>query len=148
MRLQLALNVSDIDAAVAYYSRLFGTEPHKRRPGYANFAIDDPALKLVLFETENAQQHLNHIGVEVLDPAEMPTIKDRLAENGILSRVQNQSTCCHATQDKLWSDGPDGLDWEWYNITDDQPAVRASGDTCCVRDEKPAAQPRVDVCCA
>ncbi|MDW3205550.1 MAG: ArsI/CadI family heavy metal resistance metalloenzyme [Alphaproteobacteria bacterium] len=131
MRLQLALNVSDIDAAVAYYSRLFGTEPHKRRPGYANFAIDDPALKLVLFEAADAPEHLNHIGVEVLDPADMPVVRERLSGNGILNRVVDQSTCCHATQDKLWSDGPDGLNWEWYIITDDQPMARPNDKTCC-----------------
>ncbi|WP_421884192.1 ArsI/CadI family heavy metal resistance metalloenzyme [Pacificispira sp.] len=147
MRLQLALNVSDIDAAVAYYSRLFATAPHKRRPGYANFAIDDPALKLVLFEVPGAQEHLNHIGVEVLDPGQMPGIQKRLADNDILARVVDQSTCCHATQDKLWSDGPDGLNWEWYTITDDAPQARPNDDTCCASDAEPARQTPGNVCC-
>ncbi len=133
MRLQLALNVPDIDAAVDYYTRLFATEPHKRRPGYANFAIKEPALKLVLFENADADEHLNHIGVEVTDSARLAPIKDRLSQNGVLSRVDEQTTCCHATQDKLWSDGPDGLSWEWYHITDDNPGSRQGdhGTICC-----------------
>lgn len=147
MRLQLALNVSNMDAAIEYYSRLFGTRPHKRRPGYANFAIDDPALKLVLFEVPDAKEHLNHIGVEVLDPDQMPTVRARLSDAGVLTRVVDQSTCCHATQDKLWSDGPDGLNWEWYTITDDAPKARPNDATCCVSNAEPDRQTPGDACC-
>ena len=121
MRLQLALNVRDLDEAVAYYSKMFGVEPHKRRPGYANFAIDAPPLKLVLFENPRATERLNHLGVEVFDDAEVATAMRRLDAAGILADVERETTCCHATQDKVWSHEPDGLRWEWYRITDDDP---------------------------
>ena len=129
MRLQLALNVKDLDRAVDYYSRLFGARPHKRRPGYANFAIDDPALKLVLFENPNAAQRINHLGVEAQTQAELDDAIDRLSAAGIAGRREDDTTCCHATQNKIWSSEPDGLDWEWYRITDDAPATIASH--CC-----------------
>lgn len=134
MRLQLALNVHDIDEAVAYYAKLFGQAPHKRRPGYANFAIDAPPLKLVLFEAPEAAERLNHLGVELLDVADVAATERRLAGVGILDEVQRDTTCCHAVQDKLWSREPQGLRWEWYRITDDDPdpARQTLGTTCCV----------------
>ena len=141
MRIQLALNVKDLDKAVDFYSRLFGAEPHKRRPGYANFAIEDPALKLVLFENPNAGERLNHLGVEVFDSDEVEDAARRLGDAGILTEVQRDETCCHATQDKVWSNEPQGLRWEWYRITDDAPASQASAPAsrCC--------DTRADVCC-
>ena len=133
MRLQLALNVRDLEEAVAYYSKLFDTEPHKQREGYANFAIEQPPLKLVLFENPNAQQRLNHLGVEVFDGGEIDTASERLLRAGVLEEVQREETCCHATQDKLWSIEPQGLRWEWYRITDDNPqqTAEAQGSRCC-----------------
>ena len=138
MRLQLALNVPDLEAAVDYYSRLFDTAPHKRRPGYANFAIDEPPLKLVLFENPEASERLNHIGVELLEPAALAPTQERLEQSGVLSRVEGETVCCHARQRKIWSEAPDGLSWEWYFITDDEPAAAAAAE------DKPAR----DVCCA
>ena len=123
MRLQLALNVKDLERSVDYYSRLFGVDPHKRRPGYANFVIDDPALKLVLFENHNADERINHLGVEAGTQAELDTAMERLSAAGIAGRVEEETTCCHATQNKVWSTEPDGLAWEWYRITDDAPAL-------------------------
>lgn len=133
MRLQLALNVRDIDEAVAFYGKLFDAEPHKRRPGYANFAIASPPLKLALFENPEAAERLNHLGVEVFEPAEIRAQSRRLAEAGILDDVEPETTCCHATQDKIWSHEPQGLSWEWYRITDDNPdpARDALGTACC-----------------
>ena len=133
MRLQLALNVRNLDEAVDYYGKLFGAEPHKRRPGYANFAIEHPPLKLVLFENEQAAERLNHLGVEVFDDAQVNDAAKRFAEAGILNEVQRDETCCHATQDKAWSHEPQGLRWEWYRITDDNPEARrkAEGTVCC-----------------
>lgn len=125
MRLQLALNVRDIDEAVAFYGKLFGAEPHKRRPGYANFAIQEPPLKLVLFENPEAEQRLNHLGVEVLAAEGLAEAHQRLEYRGILEEVELETTCCHATQDKVWSREPQGLRWEWYRITDDEPAGQA-----------------------
>ena len=121
MRLQLALNVRDIDEAVDYYGKLFGATPHKRRPGYANFAIDEPPLKLVLFEKPEAEDRLNHLGVEVFDNALVRQAGDRLAEADILTSMEEETVCCHATQTKVWSHEPQGLRWEWYVVTDDTP---------------------------
>ena len=121
MRLQLALNVRDIDEAVDYYGKLFGATPHKRRPGYANFAIDEPPLKLVLFEKPDAQERLNHLGVEVFDGALVRQAGDRLEAADILTKVEEETVCCHATQTKVWSHEPQGLRWEWYVVTDDAP---------------------------
>ena len=134
MRIQLALNVRDIDEAVEFYGKLFGAEPHKRRPGYANFAIAEPPLKLALFENPDASERLNHLGVEILDPDEIGGQAERLTEAGILDKVEQDTTCCHATQDKLWSKEPQGLSWEWYRITDDTPDAGSDslGKTCCL----------------
>jgi catechol 2,3-dioxygenase-like lactoylglutathione lyase family enzyme len=117
----LALNVRDIDEAVAYYSKLFHAEPHKRRPGYANFALDAPPLKLVLFENPNAKERINHLGVEVFEATQIAETHERLVEAGVLDEVETDTLCCHATQDKLWSHEPQGLRWEWYQILDDDP---------------------------
>ena len=112
MRLQLALNVRDLDRAVDYYSRLFDAVPHKRRAGYANFVIDRPPLKLVLFENAGAAEHLNHLGVEVLEASELDSAARRLREKGLNASELAAETCCHATQDKIWSIAPDGEAWE------------------------------------
>ena len=130
MRLQLALNVKDLELAVDYYSRLFGAKPHKRRPGYANFAIDDPALKLVLFENPDASERINHLGVETNSQDELDGAIERLTDAGIAGQREDNTTCCHATQNKIWSSEPDGIDWEWYRITDDAPAA-APKSACC-----------------
>ncbi len=121
MRLQLALNVRDINEAVDYYGKLFNVAPHKRRPGYANFAIDEPPLKLVLFENPDAPERLNHLGVEVFDDEKVMEASERLGEAGILGKLEKETVCCHATQNKVWSHEPQGLRWEWYKITDDTP---------------------------
>src|SRR5690242_21826084 len=108
-RVQLALNVNDIDQAVAFYSKLFDTEPAKRRPGYANFAIVEPPLKLVLLENPGRGGSLNHLGVEVEDVAAVDAIQTRLSADGLSSVDERGTTCCYATQDKFWvEDTPDG----------------------------------------
>ncbi len=133
MRLQLALNVRDIDEATAYYTKLFATPPHKRRPGYANFEVEQPPLKLVLFENPGARERLNHLGVEVMDAETLSAAHDRLDRDRILDEVEQSNTCCHATQDKAWSHEPQGLRWEWYRITDDAPDEELDSPvaTCC-----------------
>ncbi len=144
MRLQLALNVRDLDEAVDYYQKLFGVAPHKRRDGYANFSIETPPLKLVLFEDPEASERLNHLGVEVFSEAEIGVAVDRWAEAGIINAARGEETCCHATQDKVWSHEPQGLRWEWYRITDDAPQApiigAQAGGRCC-------GSP-VDLCCS
>ena len=120
-RVQLALSVSDVDAAVDFYSRLFGAEPHKRRPGYANFALESPPLKLVLIEDAAGAGGLNHLGVEVADSAEVSDAQRRVTEAGLNARPELDVVCCHAQQDKVWVTDPDGAGWEFYTITDDNP---------------------------
>jgi catechol 2,3-dioxygenase-like lactoylglutathione lyase family enzyme len=119
MRVQLALNVSDLDVAVAFYSRLFGTAPAKRRPGYANFAIDEPPLKLVLVEGHGPPGSLNHLGVEVEDAAAVTAAGSRLADAGLATAPEDDVECCYARQDKVWVDGPDGEPWEVYTVLAD-----------------------------
>ncbi len=138
-RVQLALNVSDIDEAVEFYSKLFGTGPAKRQPGYANFAIADPPLKLVLVEDETARGHgivgaLNHLGVEVETTDEVVAAAGRLNDEGLATEIQDQTTCCFAVQDKVWVNDPDGAPWEVYTVLGDAPAESGiAGDgTCCI----------------
>jgi len=125
-RVQLALNVTDIDAAVDFYSKLFGAEPAKRRPGYANFAIAEPPLKLVLIENPaerggGAVGALNHLGVEVETPEEVQAATGRLLFQGLDPDVQESTTCCYAIQDKAWVNDPDGAPWEVYTVLADAP---------------------------
>ncbi len=129
MRLQLALNVSNLDQAVSYYSRLFGARPHKLRPGYANFALDEPPLKLVLFENPGASERINHLGVEAFDKPDLDKAIERIESNGLAVTARTTGVCCHAEQDKIWSAGPDGERWEWYQIVDDTPKPQRAA--CC-----------------
>jgi len=124
-RVQLAINVTDLDEAIGFYSKLFGVEPAKVRPGYANFAVDDPALKLVLIEAAEGGT-LNHLGVEVSSTAEVADASRRLGGQG-LPTLREQGACCYAEQDKVWVTDPDGARWEVYTVLADAPQVRA----CC-----------------
>ena len=138
-RIQLALNVSNVDAAVAFYEKLFGTPPAKRRPGYANFAIAEPPLKLVLIEDPARPGTLNHLGVEVFSTEEVSAAQGRLAEAGLAPRPEMGTTCCYAVQDKVWVHDPDGAPWEVYTVLADAPvgphAVPAKeGAECCATD--------------
>ncbi len=127
-RVQLALNVSDLDAAVGFYSKLFGTGPAKREPGYANFAIADPPLKLVLFEGQGQGGKLNHLGVEVETAAEVAEARARLTAEGLATTSQQGVECCYALQDKVWADDPDGAPWEVYTVLADS---QVGTDCCC-----------------
>jgi catechol 2,3-dioxygenase-like lactoylglutathione lyase family enzyme len=124
-RVQLALNVSDLDAAVEFYSKLFATEPAKLRPGYANFAIADPPLKLVLFEGAGEPGSLNHLGVEVESTDEVRATHARLTTTDLETTTQDNVTCCFAVQDKVWVDGPDNRPWEIYTVLADAPDTPA-----------------------
>jgi predicted enzyme related to lactoylglutathione lyase len=146
-RVQLALNVPDIDDAIAFYSKLFATEPNKVKPGYANFAIADPPLKLVLFEKAGADSRLNHLGVEVMSADEVGAHQARLKDNGVES-VSENGACCFAQQEKIWIDGPDGA-WEIYTVLSDvnefgkaSAHVEGEDSLCCV--SVPEAEAR---CC-
>jgi catechol 2,3-dioxygenase-like lactoylglutathione lyase family enzyme len=138
-RVQFALNVSNLDEAIAFYSKLFGTEPAKLRPGYANFAIANPPLKLVLMEDATARGHgvggaLNHLGIEVETTDEVAAATGRLTDEGLKTEVQEQTTCCFAVQDKVWVNDPDGAPWEVYTVLGDAPVESGiAGDgTCCI----------------
>jgi catechol 2,3-dioxygenase-like lactoylglutathione lyase family enzyme len=134
-RIQLALNVDDIEEATAFYTKLFGAEPAKIRPGYANFAIADPPLKLILFQAPGKGGTINHLGVEVGSPEEVAAVGVRLAESGLGTRPEDNVSCCYATQDKVWASAPDGLEWEYYTVLADSeqfsPEEGASDAACC-----------------
>ena len=134
-RLQLALNVDDLESSVAFYSRLLGLEPAKLRPGYANFALEDPSLKLVLLENPGRGGSLNHLGIEVADTEAVDAEQHRLAALGLPTSDARDTTCCYATQDKFWVEGaPDGERWEVYTVLADSPTFAAessSDDLCC-----------------
>ncbi|HEX4492443.1 MAG TPA: ArsI/CadI family heavy metal resistance metalloenzyme [Acidimicrobiia bacterium] len=127
-RVQLALNVSDLDAAVAFYSKLFATEPAKRYPGYANFAIAEPPLKLVLMEGPGAPGTLNHLGVEVESTDLVAAADARLRAQGLECATEEEVSCCYAVQDKVWVDAPDGEPWEIYTVLAD---AEADDGRCC-----------------
>jgi len=126
MRIQLALNVSNLEEAIGFYSKMFGVSVNKRKPGYANFAIDHPPLKLVLFETPGAPERLNHLGVEVFENEQVTAATDRLKEAGLVDRVEDETTCCYATQSKVWAKDPDGARWEWYRLLQDSESFGKS----------------------
>jgi len=145
-RVQLALRVSDLDASIEFYSRLFDTTPAKRRPGYANFAIAEPPLKLVLLEGQPGQDtRMDHLGVEVESTDLVAAATNRLADAGLATRIEDNTTCCYAVQDKVWVNGPGSEPWEVYTVTGDaRPDLEGktsldlsdvSGDgTCCTTD--------------
>jgi catechol 2,3-dioxygenase-like lactoylglutathione lyase family enzyme len=133
-RIQLALNVDDLDASIDFYTRLFGVEPAKTRPGYANFAVEQPPLKLVLMEQPGEGGTLNHLGVEVGSTEAVDEIQRRVGDEGLASTDERDTVCCHALQDKFWVQGsPDGEQWEVYTVLDDHPAEpdAEAASACC-----------------
>ncbi|MFI9806594.1 ArsI/CadI family heavy metal resistance metalloenzyme [Streptomyces sp. NPDC052301] len=137
-RAQLALRVSDLEASITFYSKLFGTEPAKRRQGYANFAIAEPPLKLVLIEGEPGQEtRLDHLGVEVESTAQVDVATSRLRDAGLATFEENDTSCCYALQDKVWVHGPGKEPWEVYVVKADADTLgksadpHATGDGCC-----------------
>jgi catechol 2,3-dioxygenase-like lactoylglutathione lyase family enzyme len=163
-RVQLALNVSDLAASVAFYSTLFGVEPHKLRPGYANFAIAEPPLKLVLIEVSSQDRGtgvgaaLNHLGIEVETAEEVEAGSRRLSEAGLTTFDENDTTCCYARQDKVWVHDPAGAPWEVYTVKDDDPADPRDGHdqpvnlltgdgACCTSSATAVAGTATTACC-
>ncbi len=134
-RVQLALNVSDLDEAITFYTKLFGVGPAKVRDGYANFAVAQPPLKLVLIAGDGTPGTLNHLGVEVESTDEVTAAIGRLQSEGLATDIEEQTTCCYAVQDKVWVHGPDAEPWEVYTVLADAPAMRletiAEGAACC-----------------
>ena len=149
-RIQLALNVDDLDASIAFYRTLFGTEPAKVRPGYANFAVAEPPLKLVLIENPGQGGSLNHLGVEVSDVDTVDSEQTRLAASGMSSVDERGTTCCYAKQDKFWVEGaPNGERWEIYTVLEDSQTFGAEdGPACCADVTESAEEPAsAAVCC-
>ena len=128
-RVQLALDVDDLEQAVTFYSKLFGTEPAKRKPGYANFAITEPPLKLVLLENPGKGGGINHLGVEVASSEQVHAEIARLSGEGLFTAEEMGTTCCFATQDKVWVTGPDGERWEVYTVLADSATFGTSPQT-------------------
>ena len=118
-RVQLALNVADLDDAIAFYSKLFGTAPAKVRAGYANFAVAEPPLKLILIAGNGDPGTLNHLGVEVESTDEVAATQQRLSTEGLPTATEDEVSCCYAVQDKVWVDAPDGEPWEIYTVLSD-----------------------------
>ncbi|MET7313074.1 ArsI/CadI family heavy metal resistance metalloenzyme [Streptomyces sp. NPDC005134] len=140
-RVQLALRVADLEGSIAFYSKLFGTEPAKLRPGYANFAITEPPLKLVLIEGEDGQDtRLDHLGVEVESTEQVAAATGRLQEAQLATFEENDTSCCYALQDKVWVSGPGKEPWEVYVVKADADTLRKSAGSapaaCCTSDEQ------------
>jgi catechol 2,3-dioxygenase-like lactoylglutathione lyase family enzyme len=158
-RVQLALNVDDLDTAITFYSTLFAVAPHKVKPGYANFAIAEPPLKLVLIENPGHGGTVNHLGVEVGSSEQVHSEIARLSGAGLFTAEEIGETCCFATQDKVWVSGPGGERWEVYTVLSDSEtfgAEPAGGDcscgtaatgTCCGEPVGASAAPTADSCC-
>jgi catechol 2,3-dioxygenase-like lactoylglutathione lyase family enzyme len=132
-RVQLALRVADLEASIAFYSKLFGAEPAKRRPGYANFAIAEPPLKLVLLEgTPGDPTRMDHLGVEVETTGEVTGATTRLAAEGLPTATEEDTACCYAVQDKVWVTAPGGEPWEVYVVKSDADVLdKAESSVCC-----------------
>lgn len=135
-RVQLALNVSDLDSAIEFYSKLFNTKPAKVREGYANFAIAEPPLKLVLIAGGGTPGTMNHLGIEVESTDDVTSATKRLANEGLVPAVEEETTCCFAVQDKVWVNAPDGEPWEVYTVLADANVMKLipvadSGSVCC-----------------
>ena len=145
-RVQLALRVSDLEGSIAFYSSLFGVEPAKRRPGYANFAVVEPPLKLVLLEGEpDRPTVMDHLGVEVETTAEVGDATARLSQLGLFTRVEDDPTCCYARQDKVWVQGPGHEPWEVYTVTDDSAVYGTDGPTAAMGE--PTVDTRTEAAC-
>ena len=151
-RVQLALNVDDLDTSIAFYSRLFDTQPAKVKPGYANFAVAEPPLKLVLIENPGQGGSVNHLGVEVADTDTVDSTQTRLAAAGLASIDERDQTCCYAKQDKFWVEGtPNGERWEVYTVLEDSETFAgtdsAEAGCCGGAAQDLELQPTASACC-
>ena len=149
-RVQLALRVADLEGSITFYSKLFGAEPAKRRPGYANFAITEPPLKLVLIEgTPGEPTRMDHLGVEVQTTEEVTAATARLAAEGLPTATEEGTACCYAVQDKVWVTGPGDEPWEVYVVKSDADTLDKPADSVCCAPAGAdvAAQPSGSACC-
>ncbi|MCL1593169.1 MAG: VOC family protein [Actinomycetia bacterium] len=129
-RVQLALNVTDLESSVDFYTKLLGVPPVKEKPGYANFAVAVPPLKLVLFESSDGGT-INHLGVEVSDTAAVGRAIERLEDAKLTTETEAEVSCCYAKQDKVWATGPDGEKWEYYTVLEATPDQQQASEVAC-----------------
>ena len=148
-RVQLALRVADLEGSVAFYTKLFGTEPAKRRPGYANFAITEPPLKLVLIEGEAGETtRMDHLGVEVDTTDQVTAATTRLTDAGLVTLEENDTSCCYAVQDKVWVHGPGAEPWEVYVVKADADTLtKSEASACCTPAATGEPDTRQAACC-
>ena len=141
----LSLDVSDLEASIAFYAKLFGTHPMKQRPGYAKFDLAEPALNLALVEHAPTGRNVNHFGVQVDSTDAVMRAKVHLEAAGLLDLVEENTTCCYARQDKVWAADPDGNRWEFFVVLEDADRMKSEGGACCV-DAAPASCSTADAC--
>ena len=150
-RIQLALNVDDLEESIAFYSTLFGTEPAKRKPGYANFAVAEPPLKLILIENQGQGGSINHLGVEVADTDAVDSELSRLGAAGFAATEERDTTCCYAKQDKFWvQNAPNAERWEIYTVLADSETFSGDADEragCCGTEVGEELEPSAAACC-
>jgi catechol 2,3-dioxygenase-like lactoylglutathione lyase family enzyme len=150
-RIQLALNVDDLEKSIAFYSTLFGTEPAKRKPGYANFAVAEPPLKLILIENPGQGGSINHLGVEVANTDAVDSELSRLGDAGFAATEERDTTCCYAKQDKFWvQNAPNGERWEVYTVLEDSETFSGTTeqrDGCCGNEAGAELEPTATACC-
>ena len=147
----VSLNVSDIDRSVAFYQKAFGVAASKRRPGYAKFDLESPALNLSMVEAPRTGVNASHFGVQVASSADVHEARRRFEAAGLLTTSEEDTACCYALQDKVWVEDPDGNSWEVFVVKDDAPVMKARESTCCApvdaaNDAAPAAAP--SACCS
>lgn len=140
----LSLNVENIDRSVAFYEKLFGVPAAKRRPGYAKFDLASPALNLSMVEAPRTGINASHFGVQVASTEDVGEAVDRLQREGLLTRTEENTTCCYAVQDKVWVEDPDGNEWEIFVVKADAATMREETTACCA----PTAEPTASTCCA
>ena len=140
----LSLNVENIDRSVAFYEKLFGVPAAKRRPGYAKFDLASPALNLSMVEAPRTRINASHFGVEVSSTDDVGEAVDRLQREGLLTRTEENTTCCYAVQDKVWVEDPDGNEWEIFVVKADAATMREETTACCA----PTAEPTASTCCS
>ncbi len=144
----LSLNISDIERSVAFYERAFGVAASKRRPGYAKFDLDSPALNLTMQEAPRTGVNASHFGVQVASPADVAEARRRFEAAGLATASEQDIACCYAVQDKVWIEDPDGNTWEVFVVKADAPVMKADASSCCAPTETPDSPLRIDACCS
>ena len=144
----VSLNVSDIDRSVAFYEKAFGVSVFKRRPGYAKFDLEAPALNLTMVEAPRTGVNASHFGIQVASSADVQEAKQRFESAGLLTATEENTACCYALQDKVWVEDPDGNSWEVFVVKEDAPVMKASQSTCCAPVDRASEPAAASACCS